>query len=182
LRNIGYARVSTEEQNLDLQLRALKAAGCRLIFQDHGMSGALRSRPGLDSALQTLRPGDTLIVWRLDRLGRSLPHLISLIESIGAKDAGFCSLCEHIETTSAGGRLVFHMMGALAEFERALISERTRAGLKAAAARGQKLGRPRKLTPQQIAMARNTDQSKHHTVADKLGVHVTTLRRALKEG
>lgn len=183
MRYIGYARVSTEEQNLDLQCRALQQAGCHQIFKDCGFSGISQQRPGLATALAALRSGDTLVVWRLDRLGRSLPHLITLIETIGRRNAAFRSLCEHIDTGSAGGRLVFHMMGALAEFERSLISERTRAGLMAARARGQQLGRPRKLTSQQIEYARTAMADGTHplgVLAARFDVTASTLRRALK--
>ena len=115
---IGYARVSTEEQNLDLQKQALKAAGCKVIIEDQGISGGQVMRPGLAEALGRLKKGDVLVVWRLDRLGRSLAHLIEIIDGIGKAEAGFASVTEAIDTTTAGGRLVFHMMGALAEFER----------------------------------------------------------------
>ncbi|WP_198972266.1 recombinase family protein [Xylophilus sp. ASV27] len=139
-RTLGYARVSTEEQNLDLQIRALKGAGCQAIYTDH-VSGKTESRPGLNEALATLQKGDKLVVWRLDRLGRSLVHLVQMLELLGARQIKFCSLCEHIDTASSGGRLVFHMMAALAEFERCLISERTRAGMAAAKSRGKRMGR-----------------------------------------
>jgi DNA invertase Pin-like site-specific DNA recombinase len=179
--NIGYARVSTNDQNLDLQLRALKVAGCAQIFEDQ-VSGAAARRPGLDRALAMLGEGDALFVWRLDRLGRSLPHLIEVIRDIGDRGAGFRSLSESIDTTTAGGRLVFHMMGALAEFERALIVERTRAGLDAARARGQRLGRRKVLTSAQIAHARTliVEGESPTAVARSLKVGRATLYRALK--
>ncbi len=126
---IGYARVSSGEQNLDLQRDALTAVGCGMIYEDEGVSGAARRRPGLDQALATLKQGDTLVTWRLDRLGRSLPHLIELVAALQDRGCWFVSLNEAIDTGSAGGKLVFHIMGALAEFERALIVERTRAGM-----------------------------------------------------
>jgi DNA invertase Pin-like site-specific DNA recombinase len=126
---IGYARVSTEDQSLDLQRRALEAAGCEVIHEDKGFSGAATSRPALTDALSAIKPGDVLVVWRLDRLGRSLAHLIQVIDGLGKIGAGFKSLCESVDTTSPGGRLILHIMGALAEFERQLISERTRAGI-----------------------------------------------------
>lgn len=147
---IGYARVSTEEQNLDLQVDALERAGCDRIFCDRGFSGALRSRPALDDALQSLRSGDTLVTWKLDRLGRSLSHLISLVTDLQSSGVAFKSISDTIDTSTAGGRLQFHMLGALAEFERALISERTKAGMAAARARGTTLGRPTKLSKGQI--------------------------------
>lgn len=142
---IGYARVSTEEQNLDLQFNALRNAGCSRIFDDRGVSGATFNRPALEQALDALNAGDTLVIWKLDRLGRSLGHLIELLDQLERRAVAFHSLSEAIDTNSASGRLVFHMMGAMAEFERALISERTRAGMSAARARGVKIGRPSKL-------------------------------------
>lgn len=138
---IGYARVSTDEQNLDLQIQALKRVGCDAIYTDSGISGSTQRRPGLDKTLKKLRKGDKLVVWRLDRLGRSLVNLVQLLEKLGSREIRFHSICEHIDTSSSGGRLVFHMMAALAEFERSLISERTRAGMAAARARGQHMGR-----------------------------------------
>lgn len=120
---IGYARVSTDEQNLELQLDALKRAGCRKIYQDAGVSGTVALRPGLEKAFAALRTGDTLVVWRLDRLGRSLGHLIQTIGQLEKRSVHFRSLTETIDTSSSGGRLVFHLMGAMAEFEHALISE-----------------------------------------------------------
>lgn len=143
---IGYARVSTHDQNLDLQRDALKAAGCEKLFEDH-VSGVTRSRSGLEAAFETLRKGDTLVVWRLDRLGRTLSHLISTVEELGKRGVGFRSITEAIDTTSSSGNLVFQIFGAIAEFERNLIRERTQAGLAAARARGRKGGRPPKLTP-----------------------------------
>jgi len=178
---IGYARVSTEDQNLDLQQRALKAAGCVQIFEDQ-VSGATVRRPGLDQALAVLGEGDVLAVWRLDRLGRSLPHLIELIRTIGERGAGFRSLTENIDTTTAGGRLVFHMMGALAEFERALIQERTKAGMRAARARGAAVGRKRALSSAQVQHARKLIEAGESpaSVARSLKVGRATLYRALK--
>lgn len=138
---IGYARVSTDDQSLDLQRDALKKAECERVFTDT-MSGAKSDRPGLTDALRFARAGDTILVWRLDRLGRSLPELVRVIGEIEAAGIGFESLTERVETGSAAGRLVFHLFAALAEFERRLIVERTRAGLAAARARGRKGGRP----------------------------------------
>ena len=120
--NVGYARVLTEEQNLDLQRRSLRAGGCECVFEDCGASGAARSRPQLDKTLASLKRGDILVVWELDRLGRSLSHLIEVVQALGERGVGFLSMSEAIDTTTAGGRLVFHMMGALAEFERSLIA------------------------------------------------------------
>ena len=178
---IGYARVSTGEQNLDLQLDALRAAGAEDIFTDQ-CSGASTERPGLEQALRRLDTGDTLLVWRLDRLGRSLPHLISTVSDLGEKGIGFQSLADSIDTAHAQGRLVFHLMGALAEFERALISERTRAGLEAAKARGRKLGRRAALNPQQLAHARQlmAGGATPTDIARTLGVGRSTLYRGLR--
>src|SRR5689334_2244377 len=139
---IGYARVSTSEQNLGLQLDALKEAGCRRVFEETASGGA-KARPRLREALEFLRPGDTLVVWKLDRLARSLQQLIETIEELHKRGCGFRSLTEAIDTTTAGGRLIFHIFGALAEFERGIIRERTLAGLEAARARGRKGGRPK---------------------------------------
>ncbi len=145
---IGYARVSTHEQNLDLQKDALEKAGCKKIFVDK-VCGVAADRPGIEETLSHLREGDTLVVWRLDRLGRSLKNLIQLISRLEEMKVGFQSLHESMDTTSSGGKLVFHIFGALAEFERNLIRERTQAGLAAARARGRKGGRPKVLNEQQ---------------------------------
>lgn len=139
---IGYARVSTTEQRLDLQKDALLAAGCERIFTDI-VSGAKAERQGLADALQHCRPADTLAVWRLDRLGRSLPHLVETVHELVARGVGFRSLNENIDTTTSGGKLIFHIFASLAEFERDIIRERTNAGLSAARARGRKGGRPK---------------------------------------
>lgn len=178
---IGYARVSTDDQNLSLQRDALNAAGCERIFEDQGVSGTTRVRLGLDSALAALTNGDVLAVWKLDRLGRSLPHLIETIATLGERGIGFRSLSESIDTGSAGGRLVFHLMGALAEFERALIVERTTAGLKAAKRRGVQLGRRKSLTAAQVAHARLLldGGERAGAVARSLNVSRSTLYRAL---
>ncbi|NDY73867.1 recombinase family protein [Desulfobacter hydrogenophilus] len=128
---IGYARVSTDEQNLDLQIDALTAAGCETIYTDDGISGIAKERDGLSQALSAIGKGDVIIVWKLDRLGRSLGFLCNLIERFKTQGAGFQSLTDGIDTTTTGGKLVFHIMGALAEFERDLISERTKAGMTA---------------------------------------------------
>lgn len=179
---IGYARVSTTDQNLALQCDALKAAGCERIFKDEGISGSVASRPGLDRALKALKEGDTLIVWKLDRLGRSLAHLVQTVADLGQRGVGFCSLSDPIDTTNAGGRLVLHMMGALAEFERSLIVERTKAGLRAAKRRGVKLGRKPKLTAAQVEHARQLMDGGEsgRTVARSFGVARSTLYEALK--
>lgn len=181
---IGYARVSSEDQNLGLQRDALTAAGCSEIFEDAGVSGAVERRSGLDQALARLKPGDALVTWRLDRLGRSLPHLIELVSVLKAKGCEFVSLNEAIDTTSAGGKLIFHIMGALAEFERTLIVERTRAGIAAARQRGQHMGRRRKLSAAQIEHARSAISTGKETasgMASILGVGRATLWRALRK-
>lgn len=180
---IGYARVSTEEQTVALQVDALRAAGCARIFQDEAISGATRDRPGLAEALAVAADGDVLVVWKLDRLGRSLPHLIKLMQELDGLGVGFQSLSENIDTATAGGKLFFHMMGALAEFERDLISERTKAGMKAAKMRGKHVGRPQAMTGNQIAHARaliEAGQETHAGAAALFGVHAATLRRALR--
>jgi DNA invertase Pin-like site-specific DNA recombinase len=151
--HVGYARVSTQDQNPDLQRDALAAVGCARVFED-AASGARADRPGLAEALDYVREGDVLVVWKLDRLGRSLSHLIETVAGLESKGVGFRSLTEAIDTTTPGGRLVFHLFGALGEFERDLIRERTRAGLAAAAARGRKGGRKPVATPERIARAR----------------------------
>ncbi len=182
---IGYARVSTEEQNLDLQHDKLYAAGCDRIFDDRGVSGAVADRPGLTAALDHIGKGDVLVVWKLDRLGRSLSFLISLIEELRERGADFHSLSDGIDTTTAGGQLVFHIMGALAEFERALIVERTKAGMEAAKQRGKHLGRPRMLTQRQIDHARRLIEKEEETTSSMAAIYGcsrSTLWRALKEG
>jgi DNA invertase Pin-like site-specific DNA recombinase len=180
-RKIGYARVSTDNQNLDLQLNALRAAGCEELFEDT-LSGATETRSGLDAALAELSDSDVLVVWKLDRLGRSLSHLIEVINQLGERGVGFRSLSENIDTTTAGGRLVFHVMGAMAEFERNLIAERTRAGLDAAKARGARLGRPVALSLSQIEHARLLlgQGESASSVARSMGVGRSTLYRRLK--
>jgi DNA invertase Pin-like site-specific DNA recombinase len=160
---IGYARVSTSDQTHDLQEDALKKAGCDRIFTDT-VSGAKSERKGLDEALNYVRPGDTLVVWRLDRLGRSLKHLIETITGLNNRKIGFKSITEAIDTTTSGGKLVFHIFGALAEFERDIIRERTQAGLTAARARGRKGGRPKALTPKKAQMAEALYKDKNNTI------------------
>lgn len=179
---VGYARVSTEEQNLDLQLAALHQAQCSRIFTDHGLSGKGFERPGLKAALQSVTNGGTLVVWRLDRLGRSLPQLIAFVDALAVKNAEFQSLTENIDTNSSGGRLIFHIMGALAEFERSLISERTRAGMEAARRRGSQIGRRLALTPTQIhqvlhAAGKGTEI---HSLATQFGVTPRTIRNYIR--
>ena len=157
---IGYARVSTHDQTLNLQQDALQKAGCSKIFTDTA-SGAKTERIGLNEALNYVRKGDTLVVWRLDRLGRSLPHLITTMTDLEERGIGFKSLTENIDTTTSGGKLIFHIFGALAEFERNLIRERTQAGLTAARARGKKGGRPRSLTIQRRSIAQELYDTGH---------------------
>jgi DNA invertase Pin-like site-specific DNA recombinase len=150
---VGYCRVSTDDQTTALQVDALKVASCEKIFQDRGVSGAATKRPQLDRCLKSLQSGDVLVVWKLDRLGRSLGHLIETIEVLRSRGIGFASLSEAINTTTPQGTLVFHLMGALAQFERSLIAERTAAGRAAAKKRGVRFGRPRRLTESQAAHA-----------------------------
>lgn len=177
---VGYARVSTEDQSLDLQIAALEKAGCQRMYYDHGVSGARFCRPGLASVLREVGPGDTVVVWRLDRLGRSLRKLVELVDELGRRGVEFVSLNESIDTTSSGGVLMFHMMAALAQFERSLISERTRAGMAAARMRGKRLGRRRALSPEQCDDARRLLQFERlDVVAAKLNVHPSTLRRSV---
>ncbi len=153
LANVGYARVSTQDQDLSLQLDALAAAGRGKVFEDRA-SGARADRTGLQAALDYVRDGEVLVVWKLDRLGRSLPHLIETIAELSKRGVGFRSLTEAIDTTTPGGRLIFHIFGALGQFERDLIQERTRAGLAAAAARGRKGGRKPAVTEDKLRRAR----------------------------
>lgn len=184
MKKIGYARVSTDEQNLDLQIRALEKAGCRRIFTDQGVSGRHMHRPGLGEALDHLSAGNQVVVWRLDRLGRSLIKLITLLNDFDRKNILFQSLTENIDTSSSGGKLVFHIMAALAEFERALISERTRAGIAAARARGQRIGRPLALTRDEFIEAGRLireDGMRIDDVAERYRVHAQTIRRLLRQ-
>ena len=180
---IGYARVSTHDQNLDLQNDALKNADCDKVIIDVA-SGKAEKRSGLDRARDLLRRGDVLVVWRLDRLGRSLKHLIELITELEGGGIGFLSLQEAIDTTTPGGKLVFHVFGALAEFERNLIRERTKAGLDAARARGRKGGRPKALEPEQRSLAVDLYVQRKLTVAEicrTLGISKPTLYGYLRE-
>jgi DNA invertase Pin-like site-specific DNA recombinase len=179
---IGYARVSTPDQTIDLQKDALQKAGCDKIFTDTA-SGAKAERIGLDEALGYVRAGDTLVVWRLDRLGRSLPHLIETITGLESRGIGFKSITESIDTTTSGGKLVFHIFGALAEFERDIIRERTQAGLTAARARGRKGGRPKSLTPKKAQMAEALYKDKNNTIDEickTLNVSRATFYRYVK--
>lgn len=174
---IGYARVSTLEQNLDLQKDALTRAGCEKIIEDV-ITAKAEVRSGLDRVKELLREGDVLVVWRLDRLGRSLKHLIELMAGLAKRNIGFQSLQESIDTTTPGGRLVFHIFGALAEFERNLISERTKAGLEAARARGRKGGRPKKLSAENRLLAIDLYNQKKYSIQEicqAVGISKPTL-------
>jgi DNA invertase Pin-like site-specific DNA recombinase len=181
---IGYARVSTQDQTLNLQQDALTKAGCNKIFTDTA-SGAKTERKGLEEALSYVRKGDTLVVWRLDRLGRSLPHLIATMTDLEERGIGFKSLTENIDTTTSGGKLIFHIFGALAEFERNLIRERTQAGLLAARARGRKGGRPKALRDRRLSMAQALYNNKQNSIAEicqTLKISKATLYRSIKTG
>jgi DNA invertase Pin-like site-specific DNA recombinase len=175
---IGYARVSTTDQNLDLQLVALKEVGCERIYDDQ-ISGLKADRPGLDNAMSQLREGDTFVVWKLDRLGRSVKGLIEFIAVLEAKKVHFKSLTDHIDTSTPMGRFFFHIMASMAQMERELIAERTRAGLDAAKQRGRRGGRKRQMTPSKIESAKKllADGIPAREVANNLGVSVPTLYR-----
>jgi len=179
-RLIGYARVSTDEQTTALQLDALRAAGCDVIHEDSA-SGSARSRPGLDRALADVSPGDTLVVWKLDRLGRSLHNLLDVAETLRGRDVALRSLTEQLDTATPAGKMLYAVLGAVAQFERDVIRERTRAGLDAARRRGERLGRPPALTPAQIREARTMfdrgDRAAH--IARVLRVARATVYRAL---
>ena len=178
----GYARVSTEEQNLDLQTDALAKAGCEVVYCDNGVSGVSRIRPELSRLLADLEVGDHVIVWKLDRLGRSLQHLIQLVGDFGEREIDFTSLTDSIDTSNAGGRLVFHVMGAMAEFESGIISERTKAGMSASKARGNHQGRPKKLTREHVIQAQKwlEEGKSRRSVARLLKVAPATLYRHLR--
>jgi DNA invertase Pin-like site-specific DNA recombinase len=179
---IGYARVSTDDQNLNLQRDALQKEGCELILDDM-VSGTKARRPGLEKALSHLREGDTLVVWRLDRLGRSLRHLIETVTELQERGVGFKSLTESIDTTTSGGRLVFNIFASLAEFEREIIRERTQAGLQAARTRGKTGGRPKALTEKQVEMLNQLASDKNRSVNEicwTLGISRKTFYRYVK--
>src|ERR687895_568575 len=180
---IGCARVSTTEQHLHLQQDALHAAGCLKIYTDT-ISGAKSERKGLAETLDYIRAGDTLVVWRLDRLGRSLKDLIERITQLHSRNIGFKSLTENIDTTTSGGKLIFHIFGALVEFERNLIRERTQAGLTAARARGRKGGRPKVLTAKQLGIALDLYEKRHPIaeVCRTLKISKATLYRSIQIG
>lgn len=181
-RKFGYARVSTKDQKLRMQKDALKAVQCDRIFADHGVSGSRASRPGLDKMLKTLKPGDTVIVFKLDRLGRSVLHLSDLLVRFREQEIGFVSIAEGINTTTPGGKLVYHLFSAFAEFQRDIIIENTLAGLEAARSRGRTPGRPRKLDPERALEAqRHISQfgTPRAVLAQRLGVSRMTLSRAI---
>lgn len=176
---VGYARVSTLDQNPQLQLDALRVAGCRKLFVEKA-SGAKEDRPQLRAALDYMRAGDTLVVWKLDRLARSVKQLIEVVDTLKEQEIGFRSLTEAIDTTTAAGELFFHIFGALAQFERSIIRERTNAGLKAALARGRKGGRRTRVKPEDIRAALallNDPEISVRDAAKRLGFSVSTLYR-----
>jgi DNA invertase Pin-like site-specific DNA recombinase len=181
---IGYVRVSKQEQNEALQKDALRDAECEKFFSDK-MTGSKFERKGLEELLSFMRPGDTVIVWKLDRLGRSLQDLIATLNILKEREVDFMSLTENIDTSTPGGKLIFHLMGALAEFERDLIRERTNAGLAAARARGRVGGRPRKLsTDGKVALALRLVEDSHHSIDDicsTLGISRSTLYRYVRD-
>jgi len=179
---IGYARVSTHDQHLDLQLNALRNAGCSVIFQDHGVSGVETNRPGLTAAFRRLKAGDTLVVWRLDRLGRSIIHLIETVTKLQKRGVQFLSLTETIDTGTSAGGFIFHIFAAFSHFERCLISERTVAGLAAARAKGRTLGRRRSLNDEQSREVVSAFVERHQSlsqIAAQFNIHPRTVRRCL---
>lgn len=181
---IGYARVSTDDQNLHLQHDELKKASCEKFFDDK-ITGSKIERPGLDAAIEFARKGDVIVVWRLDRLSRSLKDLIDVVALLDSKYIGLKSLHESIDTTSSSGKLIFHIFGALAEFERNLIRERTHAGLKAARARGKMGGRPKKLNPERAKLAQDLYNQKTRTIkqiCELVGVSKPTLYKYINMG
>jgi len=175
---IGYARISQDTQSINLQTDALTAAGCEKTFSDT-MSGSRNDRPGLKEALEFARAGDCLCVWRLDRLGRTLPHLIALMQELEHREIGFRSLMEAIDTTTPGGRLTYNLFASLAEFERSVLRERTRAGLAAARQRGRLGGRPKSMTQEKFDAARNllNAGTPARDVATALGLSTPTIYR-----
>jgi DNA invertase Pin-like site-specific DNA recombinase len=179
----GYARISQDSQSIDLQIDALRAAGCEKIFSDT-MSGSRNNRPGLLQALEFVRSADVICVWRLDRLGRSLSHLIGLMQDLERRGIGFRSLTEAIDTTTIGGRLTFNLFASLAEFERSVLRERTRAGLQAARQRGRLGGRPRSLTAEKFEAARRLLESgvSVRDVAVAIDASVPTVYRYFPRG
>ena len=177
---IGYARVSTTDQNLDLQTDALKLAGCEKIFSDRGVSGAKTERPGLDKALDQIRKGDVLVIWKLDRLGRSFSHLLSIIEDLKQKGVDFASVQDGFDTSTASGKMVFSVIGAMAEYERNLTRERTMAGLASARSRGRKGGRPKQLDEGQVRVAialANAGELNIRAICEQVGCSRSTYYR-----
>ncbi|SEQ24483.1 Site-specific DNA recombinase [Nitrosomonas ureae] len=181
---IGYARVSTEEQNLDLQIDALKAAGCDRIFEDHGISAIVKKRSGFERAMKALKNGDTFVIWKLDRAFRSLHHALDMLEMFELRQIAFRSLTNQIDTTTPEGKFMYHIRFAFAELERNLISERTRAGMMAAKKRGKHVGRPYALSIEQIAAIRkklcSDPKMTVRAVSEEMGVCMHTLYRALR--
>ena len=175
---VGYARVSTQDQNLDLQLKALKEIGCKKIYQDQ-MSGSRDNRPGLQLALEILRPEDTLVVWKLDRLGRTVKGLVDLVNKLHQDNIHFKSITDNVDTSTPSGRFFFHIMASLAQMERELVAERTRAGLAAAKAQGRIGGRKRKMTKSKMESAKKllASGTLPKDVAHNLGVSIPTLYR-----
>lgn len=182
-RKVGYARVSTKDQKLRMQLEGLKAIGCDRIFKDHGISGAKGKRPGLDDALKYLRPGDSLVVFKLDRLGRSVLHLSDLLTRFHNEGIHFCSMSEGINTTTPSGKMIFHVLAAIAEFHRDLIVENTLAGLEAAKAKGKRLGPAYKLDIETIAGAHRCVMQRGESissVAKRYGISRSTILRGFE--
>jgi len=178
---IGYARVSTDDQHLEQQIEALKAAGCEQIFTDKA-SGAKDDRPGLADAFERMRDGDTLVIWKLDRLGRSVAHLSQTLKDFECNGWALQSITDGFDTSTAAGKMLFHVLGAISEFERDLVRERTQAGLAAARARGRKGGRPKSLTPQQIAMGKKLAADKSipvNAICEQLGISRATYYREI---
>lgn len=180
---IGYARVSTKDQVLDLQLDALNKAGCEVVHKDTGISGSTSSRPGLDSCLASLKAGDCLVVWKLDRLGRSLEHVMSLMKQFEERGVDFKSITEGFDTTTPAGKLLFHIIGSLAQFERELIRERVMAGLEAAKANGKKLGRKFTIKPEDVSRAVSLYQGgkSFGEVAAELGISRASAHRIVRK-
>lgn len=179
---VGYARVSTPEQNLDLQLDALQNAGCEVVFRDEGISAIAPERPQFETALNSLKSGDIFVIWKMDRAFRSLNHALSTLENLEQRGIEFQAITEQIETITALGRFNYQIRNAFAELERALISERTKAGMEAARARGVHVGRPRKLTIEQTAQAKREIEAGNHSTASMakiLNVSPQTLTRAI---
>lgn len=182
-KKIGYVRVSDKEQTEDLQIDALKQAGGDVIYGDHGVSGAITKHQGLEDLLASLKEGDTLCVWKLDRLGRSTIHLLQMLDDLRQRGIDFQAITQGIDTTTAVGRMLYGQLAVFAEFEREQISERTKAGMRAAKARGKHIGRPRKLTDAQVKRARRQLAKRTHTItriARTYGVAPVTVSRAVR--